>query len=84
MSPVRESTGDDTDARYKEMLERTKHIREMLSKEMRDQDKRDQAPSIHREDSNSYATIYDFVPVACLGSGSYGDVYLVENIKDKK
>ena len=62
------------------MLERTKHIRDMLSREMRDQDKR--PPSIHREDSNSNTTIYDFIPVACLGSGSYGDVYLVENIKD--
>ena len=27
-------------------------------------------------------SIYDFVPVALLGSGSYGDVYLVENVKN--
>lgn len=32
---------DDTDAKYREMLERTKFIREMLSKEMLEAKKRD-------------------------------------------
>ena len=75
---------DEAEA-YLQKLEKTRLLREKLKQEYTT--KRD--AEVLFEESKEAAheekpSIYNFLPVALLGEGSYGQVYLVEDINSEK
>lgn len=80
----------DDEAAYHMKLEKTKQLRERLMFEYNMQaSKRDgtesEAPDESRQSSVAEKiSIYNFLPVALLGEGTYGQVFLVEDINTGK
>lgn len=75
---------DEAEA-YLQKLEKTRLLREKLKQEYTT--KRD-AEVLFEESKDApheeKPSIYNFLPVALLGEGSYGQVYLVEDINSEK
>lgn len=79
--------------KFRQILEKTKGLRDRLKEQFEMQSNRRDSemafedavrrnPGDRSESVNTtpVASIYNFLPVALLGSGSYGQVYLVQDI----
>ena len=83
---IEESPAVDEAEAYRQKLEKTRLLREKLKKEY--STKRE--TEMHFEENKHKAaleerpSIYNFLPVALLGEGTYGQVYLVEDINSGK
>ena len=77
--------------KFRQILEKTKGLRERLKEQFEMQsNRRDSEMAFEEVKRNlndrseslntTVASIYNFLPVALLGSGSYGQVYLVQDI----
>ncbi|CDW90361.1 protein kinase domain containing protein [Stylonychia lemnae] len=62
---------------YLRRIKETEKLREELKKQIQDQNS--PKPQVKQK-----TTIYNFIPIAKLGEGSYGQVYLVEEIDSRK